>query len=140
MKSNYKAKIKFSGVETQLADCAVCMLHTYIAHDDFRTEFLRYPDKHDNLLEPYVKAYLDGQSMEQRNIGKDIPHYTEMLSEFSRAILMMYVNEPTFIKDMDLISKYSVKFEKKFPDVQQARIIFVQYAKTFIERRRKNNA
>lgn len=137
MKSNYKKKIYFSGVETQLADCAVCMLHTYIAHDDFRNDFLRYPEKQDKLLEPYVEAYLDGQDREQRTIGKDIHNYNNLLVGFSRSIIMMYANEPEFKDTMDNISRYSERFNKSFPDIEQARIIFVQYAKLFYETRMK---
>lgn len=37
---------------------------------------------------------------------------------------------------MDNISKYSGKFEKSFPDVQQARLIFAQYAKLFWKARK----
>lgn len=126
----------FSGIEAQLADCAVCILHTYIAHKDFQNDFLRHPNEQNELLEPYVKAYLDGQDHEQRNIGNNIPDYNKLLVSFSRLILMMYVNEPDFKSEMDNISKYSDKFEKNFPDVQQARLIFAQYAKLFWKARK----
>lgn len=137
MKSNYTANQRFNGVETQLADCAVCMIHTYIAHDDFQNDFLRYPDKQDDVLAPYIEAYLDGQNREQRAIGKDIPHYSKMLSDFSRSILMMYAYEVDFKNTLDKISAYNKQFRKFFPDIAQARIIFVQYAKVFYETRRK---
>ena len=75
MKSNYTANQRFNGVETQLADCAVCMIHTYIAHDDFQNDFLRYPDKRDDVLAPYIEAYLDGQDREQRAIGNRCAAY-----------------------------------------------------------------
>ena len=137
MKSNNKDKIKFSGVETQLADCAVCMLHTYIAHDDFQSDFLRYPDKQPKMLAPYIEAYLDGQDWKLRAIGKDYPNYNEMLTMFSLSILMMYAYESEFKDALDKISRYNEKFNKFFPDIEQARIIFVQYAKVFMEARRK---
>ena len=62
--------------------------------------------------------------------------YNKLLVSFSRLILMMYVNEPDFKSEMDNISKYSDKFEKSFPDVQQARLIFAQYAKLFWKARK----
>ena len=137
MKSNYKDKITFSGIETQLADCAVCILHTYIAHDDFKSDFLRYPDKQDEMLLPYVEAYLDGQDRTLRSIGKDFPKYNEMLAAFSRSILMMYAYEPEFKNTMDKISAHNEQFNKSFPNIEQARIIIVQYAKLFYEKRMK---
>lgn len=135
MKSNYKNKITYNGVETQLADCAVCMLHTYIAHDDFQSDFLHYPNKQDKLLLPYVEAYLDGQDRELRTIGRKYPNYSEMLAAFSRSILMMYAYEAEFKSTMDKISAHNEEFNKSFPNIEQARIILVQYAKLFYEKR-----
>lgn len=137
MKSHFSEKMKFSGIETQLADCAVCMLHTYIAHEDLQKDFQNNPHKQVEILTPYVDAYLKGQEEKLRTIGKDIPKYDEMLAAFSGTILMMYAHEDNFKKTVDKISVHDKQRDKWFPDVEQARILFVQYAKMFCKTRIK---
>ena len=61
--------ISFSGIEAQLADCAVCILHTYIAHDDFQNDFLRHPNEQNELLEHMLKHTLTVRIMNRGILG-----------------------------------------------------------------------